>query len=662
MQLLTVPLAIIFTFLSALIFGLLAQRLLGIRLGIVRLLLAGGFALLVNGPLTLAFLRDYQQREPAPGDYGPAVAWAILALATTILASMIFLAIIEALVPLGSLPPPLVWGRGLRARIARTRRYWQIVGVGIRNGLGPYVRDTRRRALDDSGSRRHLGVALRNTLNAGGVTFVKLGQILSTRRDLLPAEIVEELSALQDRAEPVPWADVSEVLEAELGQRVDEVFASIDPEPLAAASIGQVHAARLRSGKDVVIKVQRPGIRPVVERDLDIARRLAARLDLGTTWGRALGLRSLADGLAAALREELDYRVEAENIQTVARATTARADTTVRILAVYPTLCTERVLVMERLYGTPLNAATAELERGRVDRDALARSLLDFLLRQILVDGVFHADPHAGNVLLLADGRIGLLDFGSVGRLDAGLREAFQRMLTAVDRGDALGTTDALLELVPRPDTVDEQRLERDLGRLLARHLDAAASSTVRMFGDLFRIVADHGLSVPPELAAVLRALGTAEGTLTHLAPRFDFVNEARTLAADYLTDQLQPASLQQAAMDELIALVPILRRLPRRVERIASAAEHGRMSVKVRLLADERDRAVVTSLLHQVLLAFLAATVGIMAVLLIGTAGGPMITATVSLYDLLGYNLLVISGVLGVRVLATIFRHHPSG
>lgn len=661
MQLLTVPLAIVIAIITALVFGLLAQRLLGIRLGIVRLFIAGGFALAVNGPLTVTFLGDYAQREPTAAELAPALAWVLLAMATTILASMIFLVIIEALVPLGSLPPPLVWGRGLRARLARARRYWQIVGIGLRSGLGPYVRDTRRRTLEDPGGRRHLGVALRDTLNGGGVTFVKLGQILSTRRDLLPAEMVAELSLLQDRAEPVPWPDLEAVLLAELGRPVDEVFASFDRKPLAAASVGQVHAATLRTGEDVVVKVQRPNIRPVVERDLDIAQRLAARLETSTSWGRALGLRSLADGLAAALREELDYRIEAENIQTVGRGSAARTTATIRVLGVHPPLCTERVLVMERLYGTPLNVAGPVLQDRELDRAELARSLLGFLLRQILVDGVFHADPHAGNVLLLEDGRLGLLDFGSVGRLDNGLQEAFQRLLLAVDRGDPLGTTDALLELVPRPDAVDEQVLERDLGRFLARHIDPAASSTVRMFGDLFRIVADHGLSIPAELAAVLRSLGTAEGALQNLAPGFDFVGEARALTTSYVTDRLQPDSLRQAAFEELLALVPVLRKLPRRVERIASAAEHGRLSVNVRLFSDQRDRDVVTGLLHQVLLTFLAAAVGVMAVLLIGTDGGPMITANVSLYALLGYNLLVVSAVLGLRVLATIFRHHTT-
>jgi ubiquinone biosynthesis protein len=661
MQLITAPIAIGLAFLTALIFGLVAQRLLGIRLGFVRVIIAGVVAMTINGPLMLGVLGNLAGRQPTSSDVAPLLALGLLGMATTILASMIFLVLIEAFVPLGSLPPPLVWGRGIRGRFARARRYWQIVAIGFRNGLGPFVRETRRRALDDAGGRRRLGEALRNTLNAAGVTFVKLGQILSTRRDLLPPEIVDELSQLQDRADPVPWPDVQAVLETELGGAVDDIFASFDREPLAAASVGQVHAARLRSGVDVVVKVQRPGIRPVVERDLDIAQRLAARLEAGTNWGRTLGLRSLANGLAGALREELDYRIEAENIETVARAAAARTDGHVRVLNVYRALCTQRVLVMERLHGTPVNAAEQVLRKLDADREALARGLLDFLLRQILLDGVFHADPHAGNVFVLSDGRLGLLDFGSVGRLDAGLREAFQRLLVSVDRGDPLGTTDALLELVPRPDTVDEQALERDLGRFLARHVDSAASSTVRMFGDLFRIVAEHGLSIPPELAAVLRALGTAEGTLDHIAPGFDFVGEARTLSVAYITEQLEPASLKRAATDELIALVPILRRLPRRVERIASAAEHGRLAMNVRLFADERDREVITDLLHQVLLAFLAAAVGIMAVILLGTDGGPMVTQSVSLYALFGYNLLVVSSVLGLRVLVTIFRRGPS-
>ncbi|WP_116947809.1 ABC1 kinase family protein [Jiangella endophytica] len=658
MEVLTFPIVATFSVLTALVFGLIAQRLLGVRLGLFRLLLTGAFALFV-GPLIMYALLDQFTLSPhglTDQSEGPVAFWfALLAGVLTILASMVLLVIIEAFVPMGSLPPALVWGRGLLGRLRRARRYWQIIGIAMRHGLGSYLRGTRDRALDVPSGRAQLGRALTSTLNAGGVTFVKLGQILATRRDVLPAEVADELARLQDDATPVPWPDVERVLVAELNAPVEDVFAEFDREPLAAASVGQVHLARLHSGAEVVVKVQRPGIRPVVERDLDIAARLAARLESGTRWARRMGVRPLADGLAEAIREELDYRIEAENITAVASAPSRHPD--VVLPEPHLALCTERVLVMDRLQGTPLNRADAVIRQRDVDRDALATTLLDCLLRQIVLDGIFHADPHGGNIFLLDDGRLGLLDFGSVGRLDGALRDALQRLLVGVDRGDPLAVSDALLELVPRPDEIDQQQLERDIGRFMAKHTSGAPSTGVRMFGDLFRVVADHGLAIPPEIAAVFRALATAEGTLTRLTPKFDLIGGARALASGYVEEQYGPEHLKQAVTDELAALLPILRRLPRRVERIASAAEHGRLGLNIRLLADERDRAVLTTMLHEVLLTFLAATTGIMAVLLIGTGGGPQLTDSVGLYELIGYNMLVISAILALRVLAQIFR-----
>ncbi|MBB5787137.1 AarF/UbiB family protein [Jiangella mangrovi] len=659
MDVLTFPIVAAFSVVTALIFGLIAQRLLGLRLGLFRLLLTGGFALFV-GPLIMFALLDQFTLSPhglTDQSEGPVAFWfVLLGSVLTILASMVLLVVIEAFVPMGSLPPALVWGRGLLGRVRRARRYWQIVGIAMRHGLGSYLRGTRGdRALDAPSGRAQLGRALTTTLNAGGVTFVKLGQILATRRDVLPAEVADELARLQDDAAPVPWPDVEKVLVSELNAPVEDLFAEFDREPLAAASVGQVHVARLHSGAEVVVKVQRPGIRPVVERDLDIAARLAGRLETGTRWGRRMGVRALAAGLAEAILEELDYRIEAENITAVATAPSRQPD--VVLPEPHPALCTERVLVMDRLHGTPLNRADAVIRKKGFDRDALATTLLDCLLRQIVIDGIFHADPHGGNIFLLDDGRLGLLDFGSVGRLDGALRDALQRLLVGVDRGDPLAVSDALLELVPRPDEIDQQRLERDIGRFMARHTSGPVSSGVRMFGDLFRVVADHGLAIPPEIAAVFRALATAEGTLTRLTPRFDLIGGARTLASGYVEEQYGPDRLKQAATEELAALLPILRRLPRRVERIASAAEHGRLGLNIRLLADERDRAVLTTMLHEVLLTFLAATTGIMAVLLIGTDGGPQLTDEVGLYALIGYNMLVISAILALRVLAQIFR-----
>jgi ubiquinone biosynthesis protein len=436
---------------------------------------------------------------------------------------------------------------------------------------------------------------------------------------------------------------------------VGELFASFDREPIAAASIAQVHAATLTSGARVVVKVCRPDVSETVERDLDITGRLAARLERSTSWGRAVGATGLAAGFAAALREELNLRIEARNMTSVAAASDSRGSDGIAVPVPCQPLCTARVLVMERLDGRPLATIDAGTPAGV--RAALARSLLDCLLREVMLEGTFHADPHPGNVLLLTDGRLGLLDFGSVGRIDLRLRAALQRLLLALDKGDPAGLADALLEVVERPEELDESRLERMLGRFLARHAGAGITPDVTMFTDLFRIVSDHGLAVPPEIAAVFRALATMEGTLTQLAPGFDIVAEARRFAAEQLAEQFSPDVLRKTAADELVALLPALRRLPRRIDRIGGSLEAGRLSVNVRLLADPADRRYLTGLLHQVILVVLAATSGLMAVLMLGLHGGPVITKAVSLYAFFGYCLLVIAAILALRVLVLVFR-----
>lgn len=628
------------------------RRLLGMRFGVLRTLVAGLAGYAISTPISRAFADQFRQ---VTNPWVP-VWFMILLVACIAVLAMIILVIAEVLVPTGSVPGPLELVRGVRGRIRRTRRYAAITRIAIRHGLGPYLRG---RTPDRTG-RAGLARSLREALEDAGVAFVKLGQVMATRRDLLPQEFIDELGRLQDDAAPAPWADVERVLTEELGASPDQVFDRFDRTPLAAASIAQVHTARLPDGEEVVVKVQRPGIRSVVDRDLEIMARLARTLTDRTTWGRSMGASDLAAGFADAIREELDFRVEAMNMAAVVAA---RPDDSseVRYPVPYEPLCTRRVLVMQRLDGTALSAAAPVIAERGLDAHALARSLLTCLLRQIMVDGVFHADPHPGNVLLLTDGRLGLLDFGSVGRLDGSLRAALQRLLLAMDRGDPLGVSDSLLEVVTRPDEIDEARLERALGQFMARYLAPGTPPSVRMFTDLFRIITAYGLSVPPDVAAVFRALATVEGTLAIVAPGFNLVAEARAFAGDYVTEQLSPQAARKAVTDELITLLPMLRRLPRRLDRIASAAESGRLSVNVRLFAEERDRRYVTGILHQVLLTILAATSGIMAALLLGTPGGPRAAPAVGLYQLFGYSLFVVAAVLALRVLVLIFRPQRS-
>jgi ubiquinone biosynthesis protein len=426
-----------------------SRQLLGLPVGTLRAFIAG----LLGFVAAYLLGRSLQAAEP-----GHAVAFFTVVLGVPLIVAMIVIVGAEVLVPTGTGPGPLEVIRGVRCAIARFRRYWQISRIAARHGLGPYLRG-RRRGEDAARGQAALALSLRRALEEGGVTFTKLGQLLSTRRDLLPEEFISELSRLQDRAEQAPWEQVEEVITQSLGAP-GQVFAELRQEPAAAASIAQVHKARLRrdGGVDaeVAVKVQRPGIRATVEQDLDILQRLAVRLERRARWARAVGAAGLARGFAASMREELDFRVEARNTAAVAvtwagqqRAVGDGASVT--LPAVYEELCTEHVLVIEWLDGVSLRAAAQLIDDRGLDRAALSRALLRSMVYQITEGGVFHADPHPGNVLLLADGRLAMLDFGSVGRLDARQRLALQDLLLALGRGDPASFRDALLELVTRP-------------------------------------------------------------------------------------------------------------------------------------------------------------------------------------------------------------------
>jgi ubiquinone biosynthesis protein len=635
-----------------------SRRLLGLPVGMVRTLIAGllGFAAAVTITQTL---------QPVQSS-GHVAAFITVALGVPLIVAMIFIVVAEALVPTGTGPQPVEVIRGARRALARSRRYSQISRIAVRHGLAPYLRG-RQRAADAAGGRAALALSLRRALEEGGVTFTKLGQLLSTRRDLLPEEFISELARLQDRAAPARWEQVEEVITSSLGVPTGEVFAELDPEPAASASIAQVYRARLRcdagSGAEVAVKVQRPGIRSTVDQDLDIVLRMAAKLESRTRWARTYGVVALAHGFAAALREELDFKVEARNMAAMAATWPGQqravgGSVSVTLPAVHEQLSSERVLVIDWLDGVSLRKAGQLIDYRGLDRTDLTRALMSSMVYQLTESGVFHADPHPGNIMLLTDGRLALLDFGSVGRLDAQLRSGLQNLLLAIGRGDPAALRDALLELVDYPDELDEQQLERALGQFMAVHLAGGAAPSTEMFTDLFRLGSRFQLAIPAVIGTVLRALATMEGTLTQLEPGFDIAVEARQYAAGHVTRQLSPAAVQKTAADELMVLLPVLRRLPRRVDRITGAMEQGKLSVNVRLFADERDRQVVTGLTHLFLLTLLGAATGIGAVLLIGAPGGPKLTPTVSLFQVIGYNLLIVASVLVLRVLFAIFRN----
>ena len=497
-------------------------------------------------------------------------------------------------------------------------------------------------------------MALRRLLEDAGVTFTKLGQMLSTRADLLPAPYIAELSRLQNAVAPLPWDVVREEIEREVGRPIVEVFAEVDPEPLASASVAQVHSARLLDGTPVVLKAQRPDAAEQADLDLEIMLRIATTLERNAEWARVVGVRRLARGFADSLREELDYLIEADNMRALRATLDADA---VRIPRVYEEFSSARLLVMEEFSGVPVVQAEDLIARlSPEQRTDSASVLLRSVLGQIVTEGVFHADLHPGNVVIWPDGAVGLLDFGSVGRLDADSRQTLALLLWAIDADDPGTATDCVLELLDRPAGLDERELQRSIGKLLARFRGGTGpGGTLKVFSELFTLVIGYHFTVPPEIAAALRSLGAVEGTLKHIDPGLDLVAVARSVGRSTMGD-LTPARVKDEITSRAIRLLPLLEHLPRRINRITEELERGAFTTHVRVISHPDDRRFLIGLVQQLVIALLSGASVIGGILLATSPGGPPLLPNLSAFAFLGYLLAFAGFVLALRAVALVF------
>jgi predicted unusual protein kinase regulating ubiquinone biosynthesis (AarF/ABC1/UbiB family) len=442
------------------------------------------------------------------------------------------------------------------------------------------VTDTADRIDSDAAEARAFAADLEQL----GPTFIKLGQLLSTRADLLPPVYLDALARLQDNVDPFPFADVERIVQEELGVRLSKAFDAFNPQPIAAASLGQVHRGVMRGGREVAIKVQRPNVRDQVMKDLDALDEVAALMQRFSATTRLVDVQGVLDEFRRTILSELDYREEARNLVTLSHQL-RHFD---RILIPLPIddYTTSRVLTMDFIDGTKITQVSP-VEWTEVDGVALGEELFRAYLQQILVDGVFHADPHPGNVLLTPDHHLALIDLGMVGRLSAAMQERLFRLMLAISeaRGDdAASTVIAIGD--PRED-FDEMPMRRTIVEMAGRYRHAAAKelNVGRVMLDMARAASLNGLRMPPELALLGKALLNLDEIGRRLDPEFD-VNasmrrNATRLMQRRMLNSMSPANVFSTALE----VRDFAERLPARMNRILDALSANDLRLKIEVI-----------------------------------------------------------------------------
>ncbi len=436
------------------------------------------------------------------------------------------------------------------ASVSRSQRYRQIVTVVIEEGFGTVLDQIGVKApwIASVRAKRHQGqdaglspeVRVRRTIERLGPTFSKIGQMLSVRPDIIPKSYANELAKLQDEMEPFGFDLVKAEIEAQFGEPLEDLFAEFSETPAAAATIGQVHFARLNDGTEVAVKVQRPGIRDVIEADLDILRTQGRRVHGRTDLGRRYDIIGLVDEFSRVLHEECDYIREGENADRLAAL--FADDETVYFPRVYWDRTSSTVLTLERIRGVPFNRAE-ELDAKGVNRQQIAHRGITCYYEQIFMFGFYHGDPHPGNLFAMADGRVAFTDFGRCGELTDRARGLVADLLVAIidQNGDA--AVDVLTEVSTGSAYVDTAGLKRDVTTLITKYYDMRLHEVepVEMFTEVMSLVGKRGLTMSSEFALLLTTLATIQGLGTLIDPRFHFVESVQPFARRIVEEQFQP-------------------------------------------------------------------------------------------------------------------------
>ncbi len=509
---------------------------------------------------------------------------------------------------------------GLRRRYRMVKRYREIARILTRHGFDYLLhqlgladlvalprRTIGRRPREVM--KRSSPERLRLVLEELGATFIKLGQLLSTRADLLSAEYIEQLERLQDDVPPIPAAEVRRVVERELGQPLEALYARFDPEPLAAASIAQVHRAAMHDGTDVVVKVQRPGVKEQIHLDLLIMLDFARLADRHTPWGRMYNFTNMAEEFREAIAEETDFRAEARHADAIRR--NLEGDPRVLVPRVQWSHTSERVLTLEYVEGIKLSNLEA-LEAAGMDRKRLARVLADILLKQMLVDGIFHADPHPGNISVLPGERLALIDFGIIGRLSPENRDNLGQIMLGMIRKNADMVMRSVLRSGAVPDTVDLNLLRRDIERLQQKYYDVPVNqiNVSESMQDFLVLAYRHRVRLPNELTMLIKSIITADGLVQQLDPEISVADVARPLGKRLLAERYSLKRLRRLWGESLPEYAQIASRVPFQLHDVLEQLARGELRIKQDNPGLDRLGGRISALANRLVL---AALVGIL-------------------------------------------------
>jgi ubiquinone biosynthesis protein len=551
---------------------------------------------------------------------------------------------------------------GISLRPRHLKRYRDLAWLLAKYGRPELVREAgleeaidAERPSDPEVTRE--GEALARDLESLGPTYIKLGQLLSTRSDLLPARYVEALARLQDNVEPFPFAEVEEIVTAELGVRISRAFAEFDAQPIAAASLGQVHRAVLRDGREVAVKVQRPGIRKRINDDLEALEEVAAWADAHSEVGRRFHLGDLLEEFRKSLVRELDYRREAQNLLTIGR--NLEEFELITVPSPIDDYTTSRVLTMTFIRGVKITSLSP-LRRLELDGSALAAELFRAYLKQILIDGVFHADPHPGNVFLTDDHRIALIDLGMVAHVAPRLQEHLIQLLLAVSEGRSEDAVTYSLRIAERTEEYDETAYGRAIADLVAQHQEVTLRQVEvgRIMLEIFNLSGSSGVRMPPELAMLGKALLNLDQVGWLLDPDFDPNRAIRESAADIMQRRLSLSLKPGNLFQNLLEVKDFAERMPGRLNRILDAVANNELQLQVHAFDESKLMGGFQKIANRITLGLL------MAALIIGAA---MLMQVPTTFRLLGYPGLAIvffsiAALGGVALMVQILRDDHRG